>query len=197
MYMWMVAVLFITLTQALGIADPSTPLYCAERTTLSLRESDTKSGCLPNERSLGSNAIKRPKSQATKIHPKVKLRFDVAKKSAAEEGITLYIASGFRSLERQSYLFDRAVKRYGSVDEASKWVLPPNFSSHPQGLALDVNYPGDPRGAKWLEENGYKFGLCRVYDNEWWHFEATTAPGSSCPPRLPHAGVLISSLSNR
>ncbi len=25
--------------------------------------------------------------------------------------------------------------------EAAKWVLPPQFSHHPQGLAIDVNYP--------------------------------------------------------
>jgi hypothetical protein len=54
---------------------------------------------------------------------------------------------------------------------------------HPWGLAVDINYKtGRPEGAKWLEDNGYKFGLCRRYENEWWHFEPLVAPGEKCPP---------------
>ena len=62
-------------------------------------------------------------------------------------------------------------------------------SHHPQGLAIDVNYPGDKLGALWLEENGSRFGLCRVYANEWWHFEGVIAPGQACPPLAPNALV--------
>jgi D-alanyl-D-alanine dipeptidase len=32
-----------------------------------------------------------------------------------------------------------------------------------------------------LEANGYRFGLCRRYENEWWHFEPLVAPGTQCP----------------
>jgi hypothetical protein len=60
-------------------------------------------------------------------------------------------------------------------------VLPPQFSHHPKGLAIDVNYPGDKAGTYWLETNGSRFGLCRVYANEWWHFEGVVAPGGICP----------------
>jgi LAS superfamily LD-carboxypeptidase LdcB len=84
-------------------------------------------------------------------------------------------------------LFNRAIQKYGSAREASKWVLPPDKSHHPDGIALDINYPGDPEDTKWLELNGYKYGLCRVYKNEWWHFEPLVAPGETCPPLVANA----------
>jgi D-alanyl-D-alanine dipeptidase len=183
--------LFLTLTQVLGLGEGSKPLFCADRTTLQLRESTVRSGCYETERSLGAASITKAKANATRLHPKLKLRFDVAQKAARSEGFNLYIASGFRTLERQQFLFQRAIAKYGSETEAAKWVLPPDLSSHPRGLAIDVNYPNDPSGAAWLEENGFRYGLCRVFDNEWWHFEATTIPGQPCPSRLKNAQELL------
>lgn len=51
--------------------------------------------------------------------------------------------------------------------KATKWVAPSEVSHHPMGLAIDVNYPGNPSAAKWLEIQGYKFGLCRIFKNKW------------------------------
>ena len=125
------------------------------------------------------------------IHPLLLARFSVAQSFARADGVDLSITSGFRTLERQKMLFDREVEIRGSEREASKWVLPPQFSHHPQGLAIDVNYPGDQPGAYWLERNGSRFGLCRVYANEWWHFEGVIAPGQRCPALAPNALVDI------
>jgi D-alanyl-D-alanine dipeptidase len=123
------------------------------------------------------------------LHPLLLARFEAARSAALLEGIHLYISSGFRTRDRQAELFVMAIKKYGSETEAAKWVLPAQFSHHPHGLAIDVNYPGDPQGAKWLELNGYRFGLCRVYSNEWWHFEGIIAPGDACPAMSPDARV--------
>ncbi len=123
------------------------------------------------------------------LHPLLQARFDAARVSAELENVHLYITSGFRSEDRQATLFAQAIKKYGSETEAAKWVLPARFSHHPHGLAIDVNYPGDPIGAKWLEDNGARFGLCRVYANEWWHFEGVIAPGESCPAMATNALV--------
>jgi hypothetical protein len=123
------------------------------------------------------------------IHPLLLLRFNTAAAFAALDGISLSITSGFRSLERQAMLFQREVNIRGSETEAAKWVLPPRSSNHPKGLAIDVNYPMDREGAKWLEVHGWRFGLCRVYANEWWHFEGRTAPGEKCPRLAPDARV--------
>jgi LAS superfamily LD-carboxypeptidase LdcB len=142
--------------------------------------------------SLGDTALLQitdSQSVTTEIHPILLQRFEAAYIAAKREGVNLYITSGFRSLSRQEVLFERAVKKYGDETEAAKWVLPAPYSHHPQGLAIDVNYPGDRPGAKWLELNGSRFGLCRVYANEWWHFEGVIAPGEDCPALAPNALV--------
>ena len=123
------------------------------------------------------------------IHPQLMQRFNTAKLFAAQDGVSLVITSGFRSLERQEILFQLEVEKRGSESEAAKWVLPPDSSNHPKGLAIDVNYPMDPSGALWLDNNGWRFGLCRVYANEWWHFEAVSGPGVACPPVARDARV--------
>ena len=123
------------------------------------------------------------------LHPQLEERFNTARLFAAEDGISLVITSGFRTLERQAFLYQREVHIRGSESEAAKWVLPAESSHHPMGLAIDVNYPMDRPGALWLERHGWRFGLCRVYANEWWHFEAVSAPGVKCPPLAPDARV--------
>lgn len=164
-----------------GASGSELPLHCVERESYSVRVTTITAGCLEDEVSLGVSAITKPKNVVTGLHPKVELRFHVARAAAKIEGVNLYISSGFRSSERQKYLFNRALKRHGSYEEAVKWVAPPEISRHPRGLAMDINYPSDPKGAKWLEIYGYRYGLCRVFENEWWHFEPATAPGETCP----------------
>lgn len=168
-----------------------TILSCFDTATITI-ETTTGLDCSIDLISLGSSAlaqIRDSESVTTEIHPILLTRFNAAYLVAQEEGVKLYITSGFRSLARQEVLFERAVDKYGSESEAAKWVLPAPYSHHPQGLALDVNYPGDPKGAQWLEINGSRFGLCRVYANEWWHFEGVIAPGEICPPLAPNALV--------
>ena len=125
--------------------------------------------------------------EAEGLHPLLAARFSVAQSFARADGVELFITSGFRSLARQQMLFDREVAIRGSESEAAKWVLPPKSSNHPHGLAIDVNYPNGRAEAHWLERNGYRFGLCRVYANEWWHFEGVIAPGQACPELAPNA----------
>jgi hypothetical protein len=47
-------------------------------------------------------------------------------------------------------------------------VATPETSAHVSGDAVDLG-PSD--AARWLEEHGAAYGLCRVYRNEPWHFE--------------------------
>ena len=114
-----------------------------------------------------------------------------AQAAAKRVGVTLAITSGFRSYATQEGLFAEALTKYGSVAAASKWVLPPNLSHHVLGLALDINYPNDPKSTKWLEINGSKFGICRVYTNEWWHFEGVVPPGGHCPKLVADATIAL------
>jgi hypothetical protein len=162
------------------------PLWCFDSEAGSLWRSVVKEGCGSDE-SLGAGKISAPSTEVSDLNIHVKNRFLAAQSEARREGVTLVITSGFRTAERQQYLYNRAIQKYGSAREASKWVLPPDKSHHPDGIALDVNYPGDPEDTKWLELNGYKYGLCRVYKNEWWHFEPLVAPGETCPPLVANA----------
>jgi len=171
----------LTVSGPQGALGSDAPLHCASKVSYSVRITTVTEGCFVGEASLGTTGITTPKSLVKGLHPKVELRFKVARAAAKLDGVNLYISSGFRTVERQKYLFDRAVRRHGSYEEAVKWVAPPDVSRHPRGLAMDINYPGDPAGAKWLEIYGYRYGLCRVFDNEWWHFEAVTVPGETCP----------------
>ena len=98
---------------------------------------------------------------------------------AAAEGVAFHLTSGWRSEAEQAQLFDEAVAEHGSAEEASRWVAPPTTSSHVSGDAVDI---GHEAARDWLARHGAAFGLCRVYDNEPWHFELRPdAPDEGCP----------------
>ena len=183
--------LVFSLINSVSYAIDVFPLTCANKSTYKLRVSDVIKGCEKTEVSLGAGAIPRSLIRPTKVDDQLMARFKAAQAAAKKEGQVLYIASGFRTLARQKVLFAQAVKKYGSEKEASKWVAPPMISHHPWGTALDVNYPDEPVGAGWLEVHGWKFGLCRVFENEWWHFEPVIAPGWKCPALVPDATYSI------
>ena len=168
-------------------ASDTIPLSCAKKSDYAIRISNVIKGCEKTEVSLGAGAISRSLIRPSAVDKQLMNRFKAAQAAAKSDGQVLYIASGFRSLSRQKTLFAQAIKKYGSAAEASKWVAPPLVSHHPWGVAIDVNYPDEPVGAGWLEVNGAKFGLCRVFDNEWWHFEPVIAPGWKCPALVPDA----------
>lgn len=170
----------------------STPvkLLCLDSATRDLRSSDVAAGCFESEQSMGATAIVGPLQRPLELNSILKIRFLAAQAAAEKVGYRLAITSGFRPKEYQAMLFRNAVKKYGSEAAASKWVLPAELSHHPWGLAIDVNYPNDPVSTKWLEKNGYEYGLCRAYENEWWHFEGLTAPGQQCPPTLLNASTI-------
>ncbi|WP_116021050.1 M15 family metallopeptidase [Thermomonospora umbrina] len=95
------------------------------------------------------------------------------------DGQLIGLTSGHRDAAHQHRIFIEEVRRTGSVAAARRRVLPPEESGHVRGLALDVR---PTEGARWLERHGGRYGLYRVYDNEWWHFEYRTVE----PVRLPH-----------
>ena len=118
------------------------------------------------------------------LTPELAVAYTVADRAAADRGVPLYIVSGRRSWAEQNALWRQGIREHGSPGRAQRWVLPPHRSTHVSGRAVDV---GPRRGAAWLEANGHRWGLCRSFDNEWWHFEFATLPGTRCPRRLPDA----------
>jgi hypothetical protein len=87
---------------------------------------------------------------------------------AADEGVELVVDSGWRSERYQQQLRDDAVARFGSEEEAARWVATPDRSAHVSGGAVDLG-PAD--ATAWLSRHGADHGLCPVYRNEPWHYE--------------------------
>src|SRR4029079_8516107 len=99
---------------------------------------------------------------------------------AADDGVELFVDSGWRSPEYQNQLLREAVSEYGSEEEAARWVATAETSAHVAGDAVDV---GSFDAAAWLSRHGAAYGLCRIYDNEPWHYELRPeAIDRGCPP---------------
>jgi zinc D-Ala-D-Ala carboxypeptidase len=99
---------------------------------------------------------------------------------AAADGVEFVVNSGWRSPTYQERLFSDAVSKHGSQGEAARWVATPNTSAHVSGEAVDI---GPVDAVAWLSERGEKYGLCRIYSNEPWHFELRhEAIDHGCPP---------------
>jgi len=185
--MFLAFLLAFSSINGISYASDTIPLSCAKKTNYIIRISNVIKGCEKTEFSLGAGAIPHSLIRPSAIDEQLMYRFKAAQAAAKKDGQKIYITSGFRSLDRQKVLFAQAVKKYGNEVEASKWVAPPLVSHHPWGVAIDVNYPDEPVGARWLEVNGSKFGLCRIFKNEWWHFEPVIAPGWKCPALVSNA----------
>ncbi|HEX5860017.1 MAG TPA: M15 family metallopeptidase [Microbacterium sp.] len=99
---------------------------------------------------------------------------------AADEGVGVFVDSGWRSPEYQHQLLDEAISQYGSEEEAARWVATPETSAHVKGDAVDIAPSG---AATWLSARGAAYGLCQIYGNEPWHYELRPeAIRHGCPP---------------
>lgn len=117
--------------------------------------------------------------------------------AANSEGISLYVCSPYRDMERQEMLFLRRINQYmangksylEAFKTASKDVIIPGCSEHQLGLAFDIvcSYHstldwafGDTEAGKWLEEHCAEYGFILRYPEgkesitgivyEPWHF---------------------------
>ena len=99
---------------------------------------------------------------------------------AASGGIEFYVISGWRSPDYQNQLLREAVSKYGSEEEAARWVATADTSAHVTGDAVDIEHFD---ATTWLSEHGAEDGLCQIYLNEPWHYELRPqAIDGGCPP---------------
>jgi zinc D-Ala-D-Ala carboxypeptidase len=104
---------------------------------------------------------------------------------AVDDGVEFGVDSGWRSPEYQEQLFREAVSKYGSEEEAARWVATAETSAHVSGDAVDVG-PFD--ATAWLSKHGAEYGLCQIYGNEPWHYELRPeAIDHGCPPMYADA----------
>ena len=125
-----------------------------------------------------------PAENLAGLTPATRAAFEAARTRALwRHGELLGLTSGYRDAAVQAALYAAEVERTGSEALARRRTLPPDESRHVAGLALDVR-PSE--GARWLEVYGARYGLYRMYDNEWWHFEYHP---EGRPVRLAHPAV--------
>lgn len=98
---------------------------------------------------------------------------------AIRNGLKLF--SGHRSIAHQRELWNDALAKYGTAQEARKWVAPPGKSKHGTGAAGDLSFNGvrldqaDSEARQWVHENAPKHGLNFRLENEPWHVEVDEA----------------------
>lgn len=103
--------------------------------------------------------------------------------AAKNDGVTLTICSGYRSVSKQTALFEQDVKRYVSrgysKEESEKLTMrtlqKPGYSEHHTGLAIDIVTPGhqtldaafDRTDAyAWLSEHAAEYGFILRYPQD-------------------------------
>jgi hypothetical protein len=92
--------------------------------------------------------------------------FNVMKAAAANDGISLRINSGFRTMAEQQYLYKcYQTKTCNNGNKAAK----PGTSNHQNGIAIDIHM--NSQVYSWLGENASKYGFIRAVRSEIWHWE--------------------------
>lgn len=103
------------------------------------------------------------------VDPDAQAAFDEMQAAAADEGLNIYISSGFRSYEYQSGLYDRYVSRSGK-SEADRYSARPGHSEHQTGLAFDLNTIdisfADTAEYEWVKENCAEYGFIIRYPED-------------------------------
>jgi len=113
------------------------------------------------------------------LDPALRAALQAAATDAAEDGVTFFVNSGWRSAGYQDRLLREAVAQYGSAAAAARWVATATTSPHVSGDAVDLARTG---ATEWLAGRGAAYGLCQVYRNEPWHYELRPdAVDDGCP----------------
>ena len=116
---------------------------------------------------------------------------------ATAAGVRIIPISGFRSMEYQAGLFQKAVTKYGSEAVAGGWVARPGYSEHHTGSAVDLGaeeFPAcdcatpfeETAEFQWLCENAGRFGFelsfprnnQRGINYEPWHWRFVGTPAA-------------------
>lgn len=92
--------------------------------------------------------------------------FNTLSEAAANQGLDIYLSSGFRSYETQARIYGSYVDSYGK-ESADTFSARPGYSEHQTGLAIDVNtiddsFAGTPE-AEWLAKHAHEYGFIIRY----------------------------------
>lgn len=121
------------------------------------------------------------------LEPNAATAWLAMQQAAAEDAVTMYLISGFRSISRQAELIEEKLKQGKPISEILSVLAPPGCSEHHSGQAVDIGAPGfgglDEGFEKspafgWLEEHASRFGFSLSFprENRWgyqyepWHW---------------------------
>lgn len=109
------------------------------------------------------------------LTPHAAARWMELQAAAHRDGVTLLLASAFRSLEYQRQMFERKIAAGQFLEQILKVNAPPGFSEHHTGRAVDLTTPGcSPLSAEfettaafdWLVRHAHRFGFAMTYPRE-------------------------------
>ncbi|MFI6935739.1 M15 family metallopeptidase [Streptomyces sp. NPDC050287] len=173
-----VVIAAITATLVHQVAKPSSSSAASPLNTLRIEDRGAlgeADGAVPDGVTVFDDAI----PAVANLDPDLLRTLRQAATDAADDGVEFYVNSGWRSREYQEQLLREAVSKYGSEEEAARWVATAETSPHVSGDAVDI---GHSDAAAWLSEHGAEYGLCPIYRNEPWHYELRTdAIDGRCP----------------
>jgi hypothetical protein len=112
-----------------------------------------------------------PLSKQEGLHPVLRRAVD---RLVGASGGRVWVDSGFRSLAKQTLLWQRALERYGTPEIADDWVARPGTSLHERGLAVDLGGELD-LAVRLIDDLGLP--LWRPMSWEPWHFELVGSRG--------------------
>ena len=100
------------------------------------------------------------------IQPEAQAAFDEMQAAASEDGISLWVVSGYRSYFDQEAIYNRYLQ-WDTKEEVDTYSSRPGHSDHQTGYTFDVNsleqsFEYDPAG-QWLADNCYKYGFIIRY----------------------------------
>jgi D-alanyl-D-alanine carboxypeptidase len=101
------------------------------------------------------------------VTPETRDAFVEMARSAALDGVTLLVDSGYRSPAYQRKIYQRKMEEGDDFYAIAHGVAPPGYSEHMLGTTLDLvpskwtfnNTSAD----KWLQENGARFSFSQSY----------------------------------
>ena len=110
-----------------------------------------------------------------RLTPETAASWQEMQAAARDDGVTLMIVSGFRSIEYQAGLIRKKINAGQTLSEILEVNAAPGYSEHHTGCAMDIASPGsrplteefeNSEAFGWLEQNALKFGFSMSYPRE-------------------------------
>jgi D-alanyl-D-alanine carboxypeptidase len=106
------------------------------------------------------------------LTPETAAAWEKMRTAAEAEGVMLLLVSAFRSLDYQVGIFKRKLEKGQTIDQILNVNLPPGYSEHHTGRAIDIAAPGAPPlteefdqtlAFRWLQTHAQKFQFKMTY----------------------------------